>query len=193
MPGLVPGIHASVTAKSWMAGTSPAMTMWIDAANPMPERVTHPLLRFLARTPVHTFVLMPIVVAACELIWRGGTLAFDPWGVPLLVLGYAQYRLVGQFRSQHGGGGPGVDVPPTRVITEGPYRFTRNPMYLGHLVFMLGLAVTFRSYVALALLGLRAIWFHRRVMADEARLIERFGAEYTDYMRQVRRWVPGLG
>jgi len=193
MPGLVPGIHALVTAKSWMAGTSPAMTMWIDAANPMPERVTHPLLRFLARTPVHTFVLMPIVVAACELIWRGGTLAFDPWGVPLLVLGYAQYRLVGQFRSQHGGGGPGVDVPPTRVITEGPYRFTRNPMYLGHLVFMLGLAVTFRSYVALALLGLRAIWFHRRIMADEARLIERFGAEYTDYMRQVRRWVPGLG
>ncbi len=169
------------------------MTMWIDAANPMPERVTHPLLRFLARTPVHTFVLMPIVVAACELIWRGGTLAFDPWGVPLLVLGYAQYRLVGQFRSQHGGGGPGVDVPPPRVITEGPYRFTRNPMYLGHLVFMLGLAVTFRSYVALALLGLRAIWFHRRVMADEAQLIERFGAEYTDYMRQVRRWVPGLG
>jgi protein-S-isoprenylcysteine O-methyltransferase Ste14 len=193
MPGLVPGIHASVTAKSWMAGTSPAMTMWIDAANPMPERVTHPLLRFLARTPVHTFVLMPIVVAACELIWRGGTLAFDPWGVPLLVLGYAQYRLVGQFRSQHGGGGPGVDVPPTRLVTEGPFRFTRNPMYLGHLVFMLGLAVTFRSYVALALLGLRAIWFHRRVMADEARLIERFGAEYTDYMRQVRRWVPGLG
>jgi len=193
MPGLVPGIHALVTAKSWMAGTSPAMTMWIDAANPMPERVTHPLLRFLARTPVHTFVLMPIVVAACELIWRGGTLAFDPWGVPLLVLGYAQYRLVGQFRSQHGGGGPGVDVPPTRLVTEGPFRFTRNPMYLGHLVFMLGLAVTFRSYVALALLGLRAIWFHRRIMADEARLIERFGAEYTDYMRQVRRWVPGLG
>ena len=192
MPGLVPGIHALVTAKSWMAGTSPAMTMWIDAANPMPERVTHPLLRFLARTPVHTFVLMPIVVAACELIWRGGTLAFDPWGVPLLVLGYAQYRLVGQFRSQHGGGGPGVDVPPTRLVTEGPFRFTRNPMYLGHLVFMLGLAVTFRSYVALALLGLRAIWFHRRVMADEARLIERFGAEYTDYMRQVKRWVPGV-
>src|SRR5712672_3062057 len=83
--------------------------------------LTHPFLRFLARTPVHTFVLMPMVVAACELIWRGGTLAFDPWGVPLLVLGYAQYRLVGRFRSQHGGGGPGVDVPPTRLVTEGPF------------------------------------------------------------------------
>jgi protein-S-isoprenylcysteine O-methyltransferase Ste14 len=63
-------------------------------------------------------------------------------------------------------------------------------MYLGHLVFMLGLAVTFRSYVALALLALSAIWFHRRVVADEARLVERFGADYTDYMRRVKRWVP---
>jgi protein-S-isoprenylcysteine O-methyltransferase Ste14 len=60
-------------------------------------------------------------------------------------------------------------------------------MYLGHLVFMLGLAVTFRSYVALALLALSAIWFHRRVVADEARLVERFGADYTDYMRRVKR------
>ena len=113
--------------------------------------------------------------------------------MPLLVWGYAQYRLVGWFRTAHGGGGPGINVPPTRVVTEGPFRVSRNPMYLGHLIFMLGLAVTLRSYVALALLVLRAIWFHRRVVADEARLIERFGAEYTDYMRRVRRWAPGIG
>ncbi len=58
----------------------------------MPERVTHPLLRFLTSTPPHTFVLLPLIVAACQLVLRGGTLAFDPWGVPLLVLGYAQGR-----------------------------------------------------------------------------------------------------
>jgi protein-S-isoprenylcysteine O-methyltransferase Ste14 len=39
---------------------------------------------------------------------------------------------------------------------------------------------------------LRAIWFHRRVLADEARLAARFGAEYTDYTRRVKRWLPGL-
>jgi protein-S-isoprenylcysteine O-methyltransferase Ste14 len=150
------------------------------------------LSSLLARTPVVTFVLMPIVVVACELVWRDGVLAFDPWGVPLLVLGYAQYRLVGTFRTAHGGGGPGIEVPPTRVVAEGPYGLTRNPMYLGHLVFMLGLAVALRSYVALALLVLRAIWFHRRVVADEARLAARFGAEYTDYMRRVKRWLPGV-
>jgi protein-S-isoprenylcysteine O-methyltransferase Ste14 len=150
------------------------------------------LSSLIARTPLVTFLLIPIVVIACELILRGGVLAFDPWGVPLLVLGYAQYRMVGTFRTAHGGGGPGIDNPPTRIVTEGPYRLTRNPMYLGHLIFLLGLAVTFRSYVALALLVLRAIWFHRRVLGDEDRLTARFGPAYTDYMRQVKRWVPGV-
>jgi protein-S-isoprenylcysteine O-methyltransferase Ste14 len=146
----------------------------------------------LARTPLVTFVLIPIVVIACELVLGDGVLALDLWGVPLLILGYAQYRLVGNFRTAHGGGGPGIDNPPTRLVTEGPYRLTRNPMYLAHLIFMLGLAVTLRSYVALAILVLRAIWFHRRVVADEARLAARFGAEYTDYAARVKRWLPGI-
>jgi protein-S-isoprenylcysteine O-methyltransferase Ste14 len=150
------------------------------------------LASILGRTPLATFILIPLVVVACELVLRGGVLAFDPWGVPLLVLGYAQYRLVGNFRTAHGGGGPGIDNQPTRIVTEGPYRLTRNPMYLGHIIFMLGLAVTLRSVVALAILVLRAIWFHRRVLADEARLAARFGAEYTDYARRVKRWVPGV-
>ncbi len=150
------------------------------------------LSSLLARTPLVTFVLIPIVAIACELILRAGALAFDPWGIPLLVLGYAQYRLVGNFRTARGGGGPGIANPPTRVVAEGPYRLTRNPMYLGHIIFMLGLALTLRSLVALAILVLRAIWFHHRVLADEARLTARFGAEYTDYTRRVKRWVPGV-
>jgi protein-S-isoprenylcysteine O-methyltransferase Ste14 len=150
------------------------------------------LSRLLARTPLVTFVLIPLVVIACELIIGDGVLALDLWGVPLLILGYAQYRLVGNFRTAHGGGGPGIDNPPTRIVTEGPYRLTRNPMYLGHLIFMLGLALTLHSYVALGILVLRAIWFHRRVVADEARLTARFGAAYTDYRKRVKRWVPGV-
>ena len=146
----------------------------------------------LARTPVVTFVLIPIVVVAWELLLRGGTLAFEPWGVPMLAWGYAQYRFVGRFRTAHGGGGPGIDVPPTRIVAEGPYRLTRNPMYLAHLIFTFGVAITLQSYVALAILVVRAIWFHRRVVADEARLTARFGAEYAEYKRRVRRWVPGV-
>jgi protein-S-isoprenylcysteine O-methyltransferase Ste14 len=146
----------------------------------------------LARTPVVTFILIPLFVVACELVLRGGVLALDPWGVPVLVLGYAQYRLVGSFRTAHGGGGPGIDNPPTRIVTEGPYRLTRNPMYLAHIIFMLGVALTLRSWVALIILIGRAIWFHRRVLADEARLAARFGPEYTDYQRRVKRWMPGV-
>jgi protein-S-isoprenylcysteine O-methyltransferase Ste14 len=150
------------------------------------------LSRVRTSTPLHTFIFLPLLVVACELVLRDGVLAIDPWGVPLLVLGYAQYRLVGNFRTAHGGGGPGIDNPPTRLVTEGPYGLTRNPMYLAHLIFMLGLAVTLRSVVALVILVARAIWFHRRVVADEARLTARFGADYAGYMRRVKRWVPGV-
>jgi len=158
----------------------------------MHPRIAHVLHRLGTSTPLHTFIFLPLLVVACELFLRDGVLAIDLWGVPLVVLGYAQYRLVGNFRTAHGGGGPGIDNPPTRIVTEGPYRLTRNPMYLGHIIFMLGLAVTFRSWVALAILVLRAIWFHRRVVADEARLAARFGAEYTAYQARVKRWLPGI-
>jgi protein-S-isoprenylcysteine O-methyltransferase Ste14 len=159
----------------------------------MPEYPVHAVLRFLARTPVRSFVLTPIAVVSFEILWRGGTLAFEPWGLPLLAWGYLQYHLAGRFRTVHGGGGPGVDVPPTRVVTEGIYHFTRNPMYLGHMIFFVGLAVTFRSIFALALLAANAVWFHRRVLGDEAQLTTLFGAEYRGYMLRVKRWIPGIG
>jgi protein-S-isoprenylcysteine O-methyltransferase Ste14 len=37
-----------------------------------------------------------------------------------------------------------------------------------------------------------AIWFHRRVLDDEARLRALFGAQYTDYQARVKRWIPGV-
>lgn len=150
------------------------------------------LLRWLERTPVRTFVVYPVGVIAFELVLHGGTLSFVPWGTPLLVWGYLQYRLAGNYRRRRGGGGPGITVPPERIVTEGPYRYVRNPMYLGHLIFMLGLAVTFWSWFATALFAVNAVWFHHRVLSDEARLRTRFGAEYADYQAQVKRWIPGV-
>ncbi len=150
------------------------------------------LLRWLERTPVRTFVIYPLCVIAFELVLHGGTPRFVPWGTLLLVWGYLQYRLVGKYRRRLGGGGPGITVPPERIVTEGPYRYVRNPMYLGHLIFMLGLALTFWSWFATALFVVNAVWFHRRVLADEARLRTLFGAEYTDYQARVKRWIPGI-
>jgi protein-S-isoprenylcysteine O-methyltransferase Ste14 len=65
-------------------------------------------------------------------------------------------------------------------------------MYLGHLIFMAGLAITFSSWLALALLAFHAGWFHLRVLHDEERLEARFGEPYRVYKARVKRWIPGV-
>ena len=150
------------------------------------------ILRWLAQTPRQTFILCPLAVVVVELALRGGNLVFVPWGCVLLAWGYLQYLLVGSYRWPRAGGGWGMDGYPDQIVTTGPYRYTRNPMYLGHLVFMLGLAITFWSWFALLLLAARAVWFHLRVLRDEQRLEARFGADYVAYRARVKRWIPGV-
>jgi protein-S-isoprenylcysteine O-methyltransferase Ste14 len=149
-------------------------------------------LRYLKSTSRRSFVLYPITIIFFELIWRGGSLVFVWWGLLLLAWGYLQYRLVGKYRLALGGGGPGLDTPPDHIVAEGPYRYLRNPMYLGHLIFMAGLAITFLSWAALVLLVAHIPWFHARVLKDEAHLEKRFGAPYLEYKSRVKRWIPGL-
>lgn len=155
------------------------------------DTVQREIINWLKSTPKRTFALYPVCVIAFEWLIRG-RLSIDPWGLPLLLWGYLQYRLVGNFRTDLGGGGPGFQKPPERVVAAGPYRFTRNPMYLGHLIFMVGLAVTFHSWLAIGLLIANAWWFHQRVLEDERALEVRFGAEYLAYKAGVKRWIPGV-
>ena len=65
-------------------------------------------------------------------------------------------------------------------------------MYLGHLIFMLGLAITVRSWPAPVLLAFHIVWLHRWVFDDETRLTALFGDEYVQYMGRVKRWIPAL-
>jgi protein-S-isoprenylcysteine O-methyltransferase Ste14 len=153
--------------------------------------VSHRILSWFGRTPVQTFVVCPLAVIAFELVLHGG-LTVVPWGVPLLVWGYLQYKLVGGYRLPRAGGTPGMDVPPERIISHGVYGFTRNPMYLGHLIFLLGVTLTFWSWFGLIVLVGRAYWFHRRSLGDEERLEQIFGTEYTAYRARVKRWIPGI-
>jgi protein-S-isoprenylcysteine O-methyltransferase Ste14 len=111
-------------------------------------------------------------------------------GCSPLAQGYLQHLLVGNYRLQRPGGTPGMDALPERIILAGLYHNTRNPMHLGHLIFMPGLVLTFWSWFALILLVARAIWFHRRVLHDEARLEKIFGVEYSTYRARVKRWIP---
>ena len=147
---------------------------------------------WIERTPNRTFVLYPVVVLLARRLSGRDRRPLDLRFAPLLAWGYLQYRLVGGFRVERGGGGPGIEVPPHTLVEDGAYAYTRNPMYLGHLVFLLGLALTSRSRVAAAIFGANAAWFHQRVLEDEARLSARFGLAYDDYRARVRRWVPGL-
>ena len=78
-------------------------------------------------------------IVALELVIRQGHLRWTWWGVPLLVWGYAQYRLSGNYRTAHGGGGPGIEVPPERIVDSGIYAYTRNPLYLGSLILAISL------------------------------------------------------
>jgi protein-S-isoprenylcysteine O-methyltransferase Ste14 len=155
------------------------------------ERARDALVHWLKSTPNRTFVLYPLCVIVVALVVHG-RLTVMPWGVVLLLWGYFQYRFVGRYRTAWGGGGPGFQKPPERIVDEGPYRFTRNPMYLGHLIFMLGLAITFQSWLALGILIVNAYWFHQRVLEDERALEARFGADYAAYKAGVKRWIPGL-
>jgi hypothetical protein len=145
--------------------------------------ISDKILHWLGRTPVQSFILFPLAVVGFELLLHRGGITFVPWGLPFLLWGYLQYRLVGRYRLGLGGGSPGMATL---------YRYTRNPMYLGHLIFMLGLVVTFWSWFALILLVLRAAWFQKRVRGDEARLAATFGADYEAYRARVKRWVPGV-
>ena len=136
-----------------------------------------------------TFVLFPIAVLAVE-FFRGFHVV--PWFAPLLAWGYLQYSLVGRYRRRLGGGGPGMTVPPESLVTSGPYAWCRNPMYLGHLIFLLGLTLTFHSEIAFGLLVLSVFRFQAQVRRDENRLRGLFGAGYDAYAARVRRWVPYL-
>jgi len=148
--------------------------------------------RWFKSTSNRTFIVFPICVIAFEFGLHRGHLAIQPWGAILLIWGYLQYRLVGSYRVRLGGGGPGIEVPPDRIVANGPYKYLRNPMYLGHLIFMLGLAIGFSSWLAVALFLFHLVWFHQRVLKDEARLESRFGESYRAYKARVKRWIPGI-
>jgi hypothetical protein len=147
----------------------------------------------LERTPLRTFVAYPLVVLVSETVRRRRLPVPAPRYLPLLVWGYLQYRLTGDYRRRQRAGPPGFDRAPDRLLDTGPYAYTRNPMYLGHLIFILGLALSFRSPVGWLLWLANIGWFHRRVVQDETRLREKFGAEYAAYCARVRRWIPFVG
>jgi protein-S-isoprenylcysteine O-methyltransferase Ste14 len=80
--------------------------------------------------------------------------------------------------------------PTTALVTSGPYRFTRNPMYLGMAFLYVAFAFAFGVIWALAFLPPVLVIVDRLVIAREEPYLEReFGQAYRDYKARVRRWL----
>lgn len=86
----------------------------------------------------------------------------------------------------HGGG----DLErPTRLVTTGPYAYSRNPMYLGWHLIHLGVGVASGSGAVLATLPAAVAYAHRGVEHEETELARQFGAEFTGYQASVPRYL----
>jgi len=117
----------------------------------------------------------PIEVAGIAVAVVGGVLAL--WCVLTFVF-------VGK-------GTPAPFDPPRRLVVAGPYRYVRNPMYLGAVLALCGGALYYRST---ALLGYAALFFlamHLFAVAYEEPMLEHlFGEDYRAYRTAVHRWLP---
>ena len=78
----------------------------------------------------------------------------------------------------------------SELVTQGPFRFSRNPMYLGLATTLLGVALLLGSVSPLAVVPLFVAALTTRIIVKEERMLEaRFGEPYRDYRRRVRRWI----
>jgi protein-S-isoprenylcysteine O-methyltransferase Ste14 len=83
-----------------------------------------------------------------------------------------------------------TNMPTTTIVQTGPYRFTRNPIYLGMLLGLVGLAIAFDSLWLLGMLVPFALVIRYGVVAREEAYLERkFGSAYRPYCARVRRWL----
>jgi protein-S-isoprenylcysteine O-methyltransferase Ste14 len=125
---------------------------------------------------------------AMPLPFLPGTLAMA-LGVPLVGVAIALFSdSVGKFRAA--GTPVPARKPTTLIFRTGPYRLSRNPIYLAFSVFHLGIAVWVNTVWLLATLVGAVALIHYVVIRREEQYLERkFGAQYLDYRASVRRWL----
>jgi protein-S-isoprenylcysteine O-methyltransferase Ste14 len=79
---------------------------------------------------------------------------------------------------------------PGRLVVDGPFRFSRNPLYVSLTLMYLGISVAANALWPLAFLIFAVVIVDRGVILQEERFLEkRFGEEYRSYKARVRRWV----
>jgi protein-S-isoprenylcysteine O-methyltransferase Ste14 len=140
------------------------------------------------------FVFLPVRV----LSWAGisGPRAYGPaqiTGMAVTLAGVAvMFWCMASFATA-GKGTPAPFDPPRRLVVRGPYRYVRNPMYVGAIIGLLGASLYFRSLSLLAYTALFSLGAHVFILTHEEPALRRsFGENYTAYCRAVHRWRPGF-
>ena len=137
-------------------------------------------LAFLVGVGLDWLYPSPFVPTSVSTAWVGG--AIFALGFALAIWAIVTIRMAGTRVE--------TNKPMTTIVSSGPYRFTRNPIYIGMFLGQSGLAVGYNSLWLLATLV--PFYFAIRygvVMREEAYLERKFSKVYLDYKSRVRRWL----
>lgn len=145
------------------------------------------------------FLALPGMVAFAVPLWlawsesaRRGAALWPAGGLVVLAGAALLLRCVREFYVA-GRGTLAPWSPPRHLVTSGPYRFSRNPMYIGVGVVLLGWALLFRSRTLLIYAVGFAITVHLRIILSEEPWARRtFGADWEHYRARVPRWLLRL-
>jgi protein-S-isoprenylcysteine O-methyltransferase Ste14 len=127
-----------------------------------------------------TGIIPPAIIGA----WQAAGMVLGAGGAALALACILTCVFVGR-------GTPAPFDPPRRLMVQGPYRFVRNPMYLGAGLALAGAALFYQSIPLLAYAGLFLFITHLFVVVhEEPTLRKTFEGEYEAYCRRVGRWWP---
>src|SRR6185503_89742 len=113
-----------------------------------------------------------------------------PGFIALVIGGAVAAWCIGAFIVR-GHGTPALFDPPRRLVGVGPYRFVRNPMYIGGALLLLGFGLILQSPAVVLFVPVWWLLFHLLVVLyEESALRGKFGAAYEEYCRRTPRWIP---
>ena len=107
-----------------------------------------------------------------------------------VLLGGWTYRMIRRANTPITGEPFVAGKPTTSLVTQGPFRYTRNPGYLGAAMVYAGIASLANALWAVLLLPVTLLMMRHTAIEREERYLEgKFGEEYLRYKAQVRRWI----
>ncbi len=145
---------------------------------------------FTAVVPGTVAVIVPLLLKEDRLAAGGATLGL---AVCLFALGIGLYlRCVWDF-AVSGGGTPAPIDAPKRLVTNGVYRYSRNPIYIAELTMIAGWAILFTAPIIVAYGVVLFVVLSLAVRRyEEPRLARQFGDQYAAYAEATGRWLPRL-